>query len=150
MHHITRRTTPSQVPCAHDPACKALNMVSVRNYLQYLPVLVHADPYDSSNTSSHHSKILTPRKPRVIRASLSTQHLRICVRSVTHSISYWEGMAVLHEFVPSRAILPRPVLTPRINYECLQSCCIRTRPSVHCRSTYERCQQVDVVQSYSG
>ena len=31
VHYLTRRITPSQVPRAHDPAYKALRMVSVQN-----------------------------------------------------------------------------------------------------------------------
>ena len=31
VHYLTRIISPSQVPCAHDPACKAVHMVSVQN-----------------------------------------------------------------------------------------------------------------------
>ena len=48
MHYFTHTITRSEVPCAHDPACRAMHMVSVQKELQYLPVVFQADPFDSS------------------------------------------------------------------------------------------------------
>ena len=73
--------------------------------MQYLPVVVHADPFDSNATSTNHSQVLTARQPRVLRASSSTQLLRIYVKSATHFISYWG------------VILPIAALVPGLN-EC--------------------------------
>ena len=58
--------------------------------------MVHADPFDSNTTCTHHSHVLTARHPRVIRASSSARHLRICARSAKHFISYWDPIQGLH------------------------------------------------------
>ena len=52
--YLTRRTTPSQAPCTHDPACKAVHRVSVEKQLQYLPIVFHADPSNSNTASTRH------------------------------------------------------------------------------------------------
>ena len=65
-HYLTRRITTSQGQRAHEPALKAVHMVTVQNYLQYLSVVVHADPFDSNTPRMHHGHVLTERQPRFV------------------------------------------------------------------------------------